>query len=150
MNWNINYVANDCFTNLPTKFSKTLLLPALWLPTTAIWGKSIVAVWPVCAKASISLFIIGMRSCIPLLPAILTIENQLTIQWNWPPETKIVLLPFCTSLRLFSRQKLQSLVRMIKSVVWSTELIGQLDYNIHRKLCNFQIGNFFKDLKRSL
>ena len=25
-------------THLPTKFSRTELLPALWPPTTAIWG----------------------------------------------------------------------------------------------------------------
>ena len=61
-------IAINVYTHLPTKFSKTLLLPALWLPTTAIWGKSIEDGCPICAKASWILFITGIRSSMPLFP----------------------------------------------------------------------------------
>ena len=65
-----SYLANRhrSFAHLPTKFSKTLLFPALWLPTTAIWGRSILDGCPIWANASCILFITGIRSSIPLFP----------------------------------------------------------------------------------
>lgn len=59
-------------TYRPTKFSNTLLFPALWLPTTAIWGRSMVDGCPIWAKASWILFITGIRSSIPLFPILQT------------------------------------------------------------------------------
>ena len=56
-------------THLPTKFSKTDDLPALWPPTTAIWGKSMVLETPSWVKMSCNLFMMGMRDSIPWLPA---------------------------------------------------------------------------------
>ena len=53
-------------TYFPTKFSKTELLPALWLPTTAIWGRSSGLRSPRCENASCSLFTIWMRLCMPV------------------------------------------------------------------------------------
>jgi len=58
-------------TYRPTKFSSTLLLPALWLPTTAICGKSSVRGTPSEANASCSLFTIGINWSIPAFPDIL-------------------------------------------------------------------------------
>lgn len=55
-------------TYFPTKFSRTELFPALWPPTTAIWGRSRLAFCPIAEKASCSLFTRGIRSSIPLLP----------------------------------------------------------------------------------
>ena len=60
-------------THLPTKFSRTLLFPALWLPTTAICGKSKDIGTPDKEKASCNLFTIGMRVSIPKFPDILTL-----------------------------------------------------------------------------
>lgn len=57
-------------TYLPTKFSRTELLPALWPPTTAICGKSSCICTPSCVNASCSLFTIGINCSIPALPAI--------------------------------------------------------------------------------
>ena len=53
---------------LPTKFSSTELLPALWPPTTAICGRSRSAFWPMAEKASCSRLTSGMRSSMPRLP----------------------------------------------------------------------------------
>lgn len=58
---------------LPTKFSNTELFPALWLPTTAIWGRSKERGRPKDAKASCNLFTIGISCSIPTFPAILAI-----------------------------------------------------------------------------
>lgn len=55
---------------LPTKFSSTELLPALWPPTTAICGKSRSAFWPMAEKASCSRLTSGMRSSMPRLPMV--------------------------------------------------------------------------------
>lgn len=64
----------DCMTKsstyLPTKFSRTELLPALWPPTTAICGRSSCICTPSCVNASCSLFTIGINCSIPALPAI--------------------------------------------------------------------------------
>ena len=61
------------FTYLPTKFSRTLLLPALWLPTTAIWGRSSDNGIPNDEKTSCSLFTIGINCSMPTFPDILAI-----------------------------------------------------------------------------
>lgn len=53
---------------LPTKFSNTELFPALCPPTTAIWGRSRLQLWPMALKASCSRFTSGIRSSIPRLP----------------------------------------------------------------------------------
>lgn len=53
---------------LPTKFSSTELLPALWPPTTAICGRSRSAFWPMAEKASCNRLTSGMRSSMPRLP----------------------------------------------------------------------------------
>lgn len=58
------------FPHRPTKFSSTLLLPALWLPTTAIWGKSNANGTPREANASCSRFTMGISCSIPEFPAI--------------------------------------------------------------------------------
>lgn len=55
-------------THFPTKFSRTLDFPALWLPTTAIWGKSKDRGTPRVANASWSLLTMGMRLSIPSFP----------------------------------------------------------------------------------
>ena len=55
---------------LPTKFSSTELLPALWPPTTAICGRSRSAFWPMAEKASCSRLTSGMRSSMPRLPMV--------------------------------------------------------------------------------
>ena len=64
---------NSCHdtTHLPTKFSRTLLFPALWLPTTAICGRSRDNGTPIDEKASCSLLTMGMRNSIPTFPDIL-------------------------------------------------------------------------------
>lgn len=49
-------------THLPTKFSSTLLLPALCPPTTAIWGRSMPLPAPTCWNASCRRFTIGISS----------------------------------------------------------------------------------------
>ena len=59
-------------TYRPTKFSNTLLFPALWLPTTAICGRSSVRGTPKDANASCNLFTIGINCSMPKFPAILS------------------------------------------------------------------------------
>jgi len=59
------------YTYRPTKFSSTLLFPALWLPTTAIWGRSSVRGTPNEANASCSLFTIGISCSMPKFPVML-------------------------------------------------------------------------------
>ena len=63
-------------TYLPTKFSSTELLPALWPPTTAICGRSSCICTPSCVNASCSLFTIGINCSIPVLPDILSSESR--------------------------------------------------------------------------
>lgn len=63
------------YTYLPTKFSSTELLPALWPPTTAICGRSSCKVTPIAVKASCSLLTTGINCSIPWFPDILG--------WGW-------------------------------------------------------------------
>ena len=63
------YVIKDSY--LPTKFSSTELFPALWPPTTAIWGRSRHIWTPKDVNASWSLLTSGMSCSIPWLPDIL-------------------------------------------------------------------------------
>ena len=63
-------------TYLPTKFSSTELLPALWPPTTAICGRSSCICTPSCVNASCSLFTIGINCSIPVLPDILSSKSR--------------------------------------------------------------------------
>jgi len=63
-------------THLPTKFSSTELLPALWPPTTAICGRSSCICTPSCVNASCSLLTIGINCSMPVLPAILSSESR--------------------------------------------------------------------------
>lgn len=55
-------------TYFPTKFSSTELFPALWPPTTAIWGRSRFAFCPMAEKASCMRFTRGIKSSIPRFP----------------------------------------------------------------------------------
>lgn len=66
-----DYTTSEIGTHLPTKFSSTELLPALWPPTTAICGRSSCICTPSCVNASCNLFTIGINCSIPALPAIL-------------------------------------------------------------------------------
>lgn len=61
---------SNIVTNLPTKFSRTELFPALCPPTTAICGRSKLQLWPMVLKASWSLLIRGIKSSIPRLPMV--------------------------------------------------------------------------------
>ena len=67
---------------LPTKFSNTELFPALWLPTTAIWGRSKERGRPRDAKASCNLFTIGISCSIPTFPAIFDICFRVLLCWQ--------------------------------------------------------------------
>lgn len=53
---------------LPTKFSSTELLPALWPPTTAICGRWRLQLRPTLLRASCSRLTSGISSSIPRLP----------------------------------------------------------------------------------
>ena len=71
---------------LPTKFSRTLLLPALWLPTTAICGKSRDSGIPRLANTSCSLFTTGINCSIPTFPAMVAIvfsPHYLKLSYIW-------------------------------------------------------------------
>ena len=57
--------------SLPTKFSRTLLLPALCPPTTAIWGRSRPMVTLEAANTSCSRFMWWITSRTPSLFSIL-------------------------------------------------------------------------------
>lgn len=77
VNWAINYntqLSRQCpvmmVSYLPTKFSRTELLPALCPPTTAICGRSRSQLCPMALKASCRRFTSGMRSSIPRLPMV--------------------------------------------------------------------------------
>ena len=84
LNVNIFIKQSGKKNNLPTKFSKTLLLPALWLPTTAIWGKSRDKGIPSEANTSCNLFTIGINCSIPTFPDILLVRLALSSsQYMW-------------------------------------------------------------------
>lgn len=53
---------------LPTKFSRTELFPALWPPTTAIWGRWRLQTCPTLLRVSCRRLTSGIRSSIPWLP----------------------------------------------------------------------------------
>lgn len=80
-------------TYLPTKFSSTELLPALWPPTTAIWGRSRFAFCPMAENASCIRLTSGIRSSMPRFPILPAVGRFLSRQrikrkWNqalnWP------------------------------------------------------------------
>ena len=74
------------YTYLPTKFSRTELLPADWPPTTAIWGRSSCMWTPSWVKASCSLLTIGIKFSmlmllLLLLPLVCFFLNQINRIW---------------------------------------------------------------------
>lgn len=75
-------------THLPTKFSSTELLPALWPPTTAICGSSSRQLCPSAEKASCRRFTSGISSSIsrfPILPAPPpAARGSLLVSASWP------------------------------------------------------------------
>ncbi|KAL0590725.1 retrotransposable element ORF2 protein, partial [Plecturocebus cupreus] len=73
--------------HLPTKFSSTELLPALWPPTTAICGSSSRQLCPSAEKASCRRFTSGISSSIsrfPILPERLAASWSLLASTTWP------------------------------------------------------------------
>lgn len=82
--WKCLKLSWNTITYFPTKFSKTLLLPALWPPITAICGKSKDKFTPNFVNASCNLLTMGIRCSIPIFPVIfcqvkqfpLKIQNQ--------------------------------------------------------------------------
>lgn len=79
---------------LPTKFSSTELLPALWPPTTAICGRSRSAFWPMAEKASCNRLTSGMRSSMPRLPMVAAgpagcDPGRRSCSGSWPPASRL-------------------------------------------------------------
>ena len=63
----------------PTQFSSTELFPALWPPTTAIWGRSMGDCIPRDVNASCSLFTMGISSSMEGFHAILMSSLSLNL-----------------------------------------------------------------------
>lgn len=106
---------------LPTKFSKTELLPADWPPTTAICGKSSCMWTPNWVKASCNLFTIGISCSMPVFPAILHRVLWKTFDEN-PTRYPFRRLPIFNMVEVQQRRRSVSLGVSIRTVPTSLSL----------------------------
>lgn len=110
-------------TYLPTKFSKTELLPADCPPTTAIWGRSNVICTPRDVNASCNLFTIGIKLSIPKLVVMIG-ELELIHVFTGEEKTNFNLFYFFTST-IFCFNSVSFLSRLI---LWCRERMAILHF----------------------
>jgi len=117
-------------TYLPTKFSSTELLPALWPPTTAIWGRSSCICTPSCVNASCSLFTIGINCSIPVLPAILPPGSRKPRYTAWSYTRTIV------SSFLYTHARARTFCRFAFVFLALTAMRDPADHRLELLLCH--------------